>query len=144
MRESMSRPNSSVPSGNVRFGGRKRLPIPIFTGEYGAIRSANSAEKARTPRMAAPMAPLVEPMIRRQTDLRRPAADVPASIGDVAESSAMSAAPDARIDERIDRVEDDRDGDDDDREGHDEALDDRVIALKDRFHRHAPDPVPGK
>src|SRR5262249_18329135 len=64
--------------------------------------------------------------------------------GTAPDSSAISTSPDPWIDEGVDCIEKDRYANDDDGECQDEPLNNRIVALEDRFDRHATDAVPGK
>src|ERR671932_281833 len=114
-RLSTSRPNSSVPIGWARLGGCRSTRKSCLIGLYGLTWPAKSAAPMTTSNTTAPATPVFERRKRRRAavhgviDGRRPAVDGPRSgwAGRLSGSdeTATSGVADARVQRRVQHVD---------------------------------------
>src|SRR5688572_645675 len=137
----MSRPWKSVPSGasvlppSIQNGGANIVaPCTGSVGSWGAMRSAKSATNARPPRRTAGTSGACR--------ARRCAAPWARGRSPAMVAMRLPREPDARIDERVENIDDQVDGDDHEA-GHDhDALHQRDIPLEDALVEQPPDARP--
>src|SRR6267143_1702971 len=143
MRESMSRPSRSVPSGYCQLprsshtGGRNRLRSDCSSGSAGLMKGARMA--MRTNIVMMPRGMTGSPRSRSLLHARGSATGkaVALSIG-----STRMAYP--RVDDRVEQIDPEVDHGHDGRGGQDHRLDDGEIAGRDALIGEPPQPRPGE
>src|SRR3546814_10347748 len=109
MREKMSRPNWSVPSRNCQLGGCDMCSKEFAVGSNGATTSANTAISTMRSTISPPAKPSGCLRIMRRVKVRTDGRSMRPDAGDIGvvvmSAALRSAVPDARIETRIEAID---------------------------------------
>src|SRR5262245_51422598 len=145
MRESMSRPSGSVPSGkrgsppSTQAGGSLAKPRNCSIGECGASNGANTAIRQMAMTMTRPITAPRFSRKDRQNSRRGPGTAWREGLR--ATSAGMA---DPRVDDAVEHVDQEIEEDDDTGDQQDAALEGRIVAPADRFDEPVADARPGE